>query len=172
MTIVIDVGCARYGNTSSIEYLLREFSPDFLFGFDPNWKPKMFKPTDDLRTHIDITTAAAWTFDGETGFMRDGLNSCLSDHHSKVPCIDLARWIWEDMPAVRWADAARHRVILKIDAEAAEYDLLDHLIEQGADQLIHFLWVEWHPYGVPEPALRRRYIERRWRGGEIAEWTL
>lgn len=170
MTIVVDVGCARYGADYSIERLIEEFKPDFLFGFDPNWSPEMFIPGDDLKTLVDITTAAAWTYDGEIGFHSDGLNSWLSDESGrKSPCIDLARWMWEEMPAVRLTDAHKHKIILKVDAEGSEYDLLEHLIAEGANTLVDFAWIEWHDHGAPRPALRRRHIERSW-GKPIAEW--
>lgn len=171
MSIVIDVGCARYGGDYSVERLLAEFRPDFLFGFDPNWQRDMFDPPDDLATRVDISTAAAWTYDGEIGFFPDGLNSQLSpERGDKRACIDLARWLWEEMPAVRLTDGHRHRVVLKVDAEGSEYELLEHLIDQAANTLVHLAWIEWHPHGGgPNPALRRKRIEEAW-GGEMREW--
>lgn len=170
MTIVIDVGCARYGGDFSIERLLTEFQPDFLFGFDPNWRPEMFTPTDDLKTLVDITTAAAWTYDGEIGFISSGLRSTLSDlAGNKCPCVDLARFMWEEMPYVRLADRHRHKVILKMDAEGSEYELLEHLIAQGANRLVQTAWIEWHPVTTPNAATRRKRIEKLWEG-DMIEW--
>lgn len=170
MTVVIDVGCARYGGDFSIERLIEEFQPDFLYGFDPNWDVTMFTPWDGLRCMVDITTAAAWTYDGEIGFIPNGLGSSLSyEAGRKAPCVDLARWMWEDMPAVRLTDGHRHKVVLKVDAEGSEYELLEHLIEQGADELLSLAWIEWHPFGAKNPAMRRKWIEDHMRC-EVVEW--
>lgn len=169
MTVVIDVGCARYGGDFSVERLLAEYDPDFLFGFDPNWKPEMFVPGDELRTRVDISTEAAWTYDGESGFASDGLNSRLTESGERVACIDLARWLWEELPAVRLTDGHRHKVVLKVDAEGSEYELLEHLHAERADNLIHVAWVEWHAFGVPNPTMRRRWIEQNLRC-QFMEW--
>lgn len=157
--IVIDVGCARYGGDYSIERLIEEFDPDLLYGFDPN------AATADTYAapHVHIHAAAAWTFDGEVGFLSEGLNSCLTNRADapEVPCIDLARFIHE-LPD-------GEEIVLKIDAEGSEYELLEHLMLHGVDALLKLAWVEFHSFGVPDPAERRASIERRIRC-ELAEW--
>jgi hypothetical protein len=162
MKTVIDVGCARYGGDFSIERLIEEFHPDRLLGFDPNWEPDMFTPSEDLQTTVICQDAAAWTFDGKIGFRSEGLNSCLSWTGSEVTsCLDLARVIRE-LPD-------DDEIILKIDAEGSEYELLEHLINKGADERLSLAWVEWHPFGVPNTEEHRSSLEQRLRC-PVDEW--
>lgn len=167
MTVVIDIGCARHGNDYSIERLIEEFHPKHLFGFDPHEsivdKSFVVHSADErgamYETVVHLRRQAAWLYDGEIGFLSDGLNSCLSDRDDKkVTCFDLARWIYEEMPATD-TDGTISQVVLKMDAEGSEYDLLDRLIELGYDKLIHIAWIEWHPFGVEDPEGRRKRIE-------------
>lgn len=155
--IVIDVGCARYGNDYSIERLLEEFKPDYLYGFDPGWEKDMFWPAADLdpKTIIHIQKTAAWIYHGEIGFQSDGLNSWVTEMNGapQVPCFDLAEFLF-DVSGVRVDDGKPVEVVLKIDAEGSEYDLLRHLINKGADKLLKLAWVEWH-----EPDRGRAAIE-------------
>lgn len=163
--IVIDVGCAKYGGDYSIERLIEEFDPEVLWGFDPNPAvPEEATRVDERAHRIELRRQAAWTYDGFVGYLEEGLNSCLTDRADapKVPCFDLARFIRE-LP--RDGD-----IVCKIDAEGAEFELLDHLIATGADRLLKLAWVEWHAFGVDDPAGRRASIEERI-GCEIAEWT-
>jgi hypothetical protein len=173
MTIVIDVGCARYGNDYSIERLIEEFHPAIIYGFDPNqgrdeypWTPNPpgMGPTGPTHaTAIHIEKKAAWIYDGEIGFQSDGLNSWVTEMNGapRVPCFDLARFISEEMPYYE----PSHEIILKIDAEGAEYDLLRHLISRGADKLLKLAWVEWH-----QPDRGRAEIEQEI-ACELMEWN-
>lgn len=120
MKIVIDVGCARYGGDYSIERLVKEFSPDVVYGFDPspNAGDEYFlnvggglglgdvltadikftgdgEYTGDEYTKLSVWRKAAWTYDGEIGFREDNLNSWVTyaNDAPKVPCFDLATFI-------------------------------------------------------------------------------
>ena len=165
--IVIDVGCARHGWHYSIERLLDEFHPDVFYGFDPGWEPEMFWPSPDLdpKTRVEITKAAAWTYDGEVGFHENGLVSHVTELNGvpKVPCFDLARFLR--------VMAFKHRegIVLKIDAEGAEYDLLRHLIARRADKLLKLAIVEWHDLPDGTHISRRVNIEREI-ACELREW--
>ena len=152
--IVIDVGCARYGGDYSVERLLEMFRPDALIGFDPAKDVSKAMPRADVLledgTNVVLRREAAWTYDGEVRFMEDGLNGQVGDaeHWPLVRCIDLARFI-DQLPA--------GPVVLKLDAEGAEYELLEHLIERNVDARLARVLVEWHEHaGDPE---RRRTIE-------------
>lgn len=168
MTLVIDIGCAQHGNDYSIERLIAEFRPRHLFGFDPHESiidQSFIANSVDERgtmyeTIVHLRRKAAWLYDGEIGFLSDGLNSCLTDRDDveKVPCFDLAGWIYKEMPATD-PDGTISQIVLKMDAEGAEYDLLDRIIELGYDKLIHIAWIEWHPFGVKNPEMRRKHIE-------------
>lgn len=167
MKTVIDVGCARYGGDYSIERLIEMHSPDVLYGFDPNggsdWGDRLTYPElgdnwiafratlDGFDTDIQVSRSAAWTHDGEVRFLADGLAGMVGnhDHWPLVPCIDLARFI-DELPA--------GELILKLDAEGAEIDLLEHLIKTKVDLRLSLVIVEWHPWNDER---RRRRIEQR-----------
>lgn len=131
--IVIDVGAAKHGGDESIPYLIEEFKPDVLYGFDPSG----IVDGGDLigETHVILRRAAAWTHEGTVGFVGDGLRGHVDADGELVPCFDLARFILglPDEP-----------IVLKLDAEGAEYDLLPHLIQAGADLRLQLAWVEFH----------------------------
>jgi len=150
--IVIDVGCARIGNDYSIERLIEWYHPHKLYGFDPNEPMGQARQVDGTTVLVNLATwgCAAWTYDGEIGFRADGLNSWITKDAEapRVPCFDLARFI-EKLP--------EGPVIAKIDAEGAEYDLLEHLIATGAVARLTRLLIEWHPTGQGK---RRREIEK------------
>ena len=163
--IVIDIGCAKYGGDFSIERLLEEFRPEVLYGFDPMQGPDEYPwppnppdgptfPTKAMRTYIE--KKAAWTYDGEIGFSGSGLGGHIDPDGENVPCFDLAGFI-RSLPS-------DHEIALKIDAEGAEYDLLEHLIATRTDELLKLAWVEWHPKGQAvnsRPDKRRDLIEER-----------
>jgi FkbM family methyltransferase len=152
VTTVIDVGCARYGGDYSLERLIEMYEPSTVYGFDPAWAAEMFDPPADLQAMVTVSNEAAWTYDGTVRFMADGLNSQVGNHEhwAEVPCIDLARFIGElpDGP-----------IILKLDAEGAEYNLLDDLIARDIDSRLQLVVVEWHER--PAWEARRARIERR-----------
>jgi hypothetical protein len=151
-TTVIDVGCARWGGDYSIERLIEMYYPDMLYGFDPAWPEDEPNVIHSLLhpTTTFVERAAAWTYDGEVRFLVDGLNGQVGDagHWPLVPCIDLARFI-DQLPT--------GRIVLKLDAEGAEIELLEHLIATTVDVRLTGVIVDWHPWNDPE---RRRAIER------------
>lgn len=169
--IVIDIGCARYGNDYSIERLIEEFHPSTIYGFDPNqgsdeypWPsvPSAGPTGVTTATSVIIEKKAAWIYDGEIGFQSDGLNSWVTEMNGapQVPCFDLADFIvskWKVSFARGYEgefERMEEEIVLKIDAEGSEYDLLRHLINKGADKLLKLAWVEWH-----EPDRGRAAIE-------------
>lgn len=164
MTLVIDIGCARYGGDYSIERLLEEYRPSILIGFDPNpsdqgWQYPTLENGWTSEPEIRIERKAAWTYDGTIGYRADGLNSWVTELKGapQVECVDIARVVAEE--------AADHLdVILKIDAEGSEYDLLRHLMVTGADQHVTLAVVEWH-----EPDRGRVLIEEHF-AAPIKEW--
>ena len=155
--IVIDVGCARHGTEYSVERLLRMFRPSYLLGFDPDPHVSRAMPSAAAlaelggKTAVDLRREAAWTFDGEVGFVFNGSRGHVEEgdpRRTKVRCVDLARVIEE----------APEPVVLKLDCEGNEYELLEHLIERGAVSRLSRILIEWHKRAEPE---RRREIMRR-----------
>lgn len=137
-TTVIDVGCAQHGGDESIHYLIAEFSPVRLIGFDP---AATFDPPswEENGCAVETHRAAVWTHDGEIGWSGTGLSGRVDftkGRRDYVRCVDLAGVI-DGIPET-------HDVILKIDAEGAEYDLLPYLVDVGLDERLRLVWVEWH----------------------------
>jgi hypothetical protein len=58
-------------------------------------------------------------------------------------------------------------VVLKMDAEGAEYVLLPYLLEKGVT--VDLAWIEWHPHLGDPHGIVRADIERRW-SGDMIEW--
>lgn len=137
MKIVVDVGCARYGQESSVDRLLERYEPDLFYGFDPNSERlEMVRTEFAGNDSLSLSNAAAWVHDGEVLFVEGGLRSRISmTQGDPVPCIDLARFIRE-LPL--------GEIILKLDCEGAEIPLLNHLHDTEADALLSLCLVEWH----------------------------
>lgn len=134
MTVVIDIGCAKWGGDESIPYLVETFEPSILYGFDPGAEPPFAWKVGE--TVVQVNQWAAWTYDGTIGFKVARLGGHVEDDAPSYPCFDLARFINEltdDQP-----------IVLKMDAEGAEYVLLPHLCQHDADLRLELALVEWH----------------------------
>lgn len=133
--IVIDVGCQTYGGDESVNYLLRTYNPSELFGFDP----ALDEDSDTVACRgcrVLLRKAAAWTYDGTIGFSVAGLGGAVNNAEpATTVAVDLARFI---------RGLTYDKVILKMDAEGAEYHVLPHLIEQDADLRLELALIEWH----------------------------
>jgi len=162
MTVVIDVGAAQYGGDYSMERLIEQFEPEWLYGIDPN--PDLTFPLAGT-TKVELISAAAWVHDGTIGYQADGLNSWVTDRRGAptAPCFDLARFIRE------LDEKHNDRLILKLDCEGAEYELLPHLIMDDVDELLDLTIVEWHDFVMTDPAKSREAIEKQIRC-ELQEW--
>lgn len=143
--VCVDVGCAIHPGEDSIARLIERFQPERLYGFDPLTDGQ---PARIGMTKITLMPVAAWTSTGTIGFRRDGSRSHIgTDSGDHVACVDLAAFI-------RGLEAAE--IILKLDAEGAEYTLLPHLHDQGVDRLLRLVWVEWHPQRDPDGTIEQR----------------
>lgn len=140
--ICVDVGCAPRaregapGDEESILRLISRYHPRKLYGFDPGAVKARIT---ENGTSVIVEPLAAWTYDGWIGFMEKGIRSHLSQDEEAidVQCFDLAAFL------IHLA-AEDSEIILKLDVEGAEYTLLPHLHETGADQVVKLLLVEWH----------------------------
>jgi hypothetical protein len=158
--VVIDVGCATHGSDQSIGHLLDEFFPDVLIGYDPaahrqTWTEK--------GTLISVFPMVAWTFDGQVRFQLARTSGHVTEDTAAplFDCVDLAKVITKAQQ--------RHGqpVVLKMDAEGAEYVLLPYLLEKGVT--VDLAWIEWHPNLGDPHGIVRADIERRWQG-DIISW--
>lgn len=158
-TVVIDIGCRRYGNDYSIERLIEKHKPVLLYGFDPNEQDR----TDEHEgTKIVVYRAAVWVHDGETSYVNPGTRGTITSG-TGTPMLNVDTVVREII-----AQHPDHDIVLKMDAEGSEYGILEHLIAEGSDKLVSLAWVEWHE---PDRKPYRQWIEERWQGGELVPWT-
>lgn len=162
MSIVVDLGCARFshigGGLNSVALLIERFHPEHLYGFDPLIT---VEEATVEGTHVKTSTSAAWIWDGVIDYAEDGVASCLAPdgdpllprHMSHKPqppktvaCFDLARFL---------SDLSEPAVV-KMDCEGAEYLLLTWLLATGAIRTVELLLIEWHAQTRDREAWRAR----------------
>lgn len=130
--MVIDVGCDPRGG-DSIAHLVRAYKPDAVIGLDPGVLDRKYRRG---KARVQTWGAAAWTFTGALPFRQTGRFGFgrVSEDGEPVRCVDLAEIVL----------GHEGDVVLKIDAEGAEWTLLPHLIATGASGRLRECWVEWH----------------------------
>lgn len=142
MRIVVDIGSAAHGGDTSIPHLVEEYRPDVLYGLDPQTR----EATYDLDGTLVLERPwAAWTYNGTVGWGGRGLGGQVREVGTQVPCVDLAEFL--DALAPAFPDQPEEdQLIVKMDAEGAEYTLLPYLAAHGwgVDLGIEVLRVEWH----------------------------
>jgi hypothetical protein len=167
--IVVDVGCHPQGPEESVYKLVRRFSPDVLFGFDPF--PHL-KEGVEFHFEADVATtmivrrrAAAWLHGKGVTIAVNGIctgvagapDAPFEEALRPVPSVDL----------VAFLAALPDPVVLKLDAEGAEYPLLAALAVSGIDSRLERVLVEWHP---PETAHGFYRDERPELACPVEEW--
>lgn len=172
--IVVDVGCYSHpdhqgASQNSAERLVGRWQPRVYFGFDPH--PDQGEGVDSVGANDETVRVfrrlAAWSFDGQVPYDphpdRPLHARCEGGPRSApVRCFDLAAWLTA-LPFTRT------RIVLKVDAEGAEYVLLPRLIDTGLDEHLLALLVEWHE----EPAHGRPGARDRLLGAlrcPVEEW--
>lgn len=146
--IIVDVGCKGHEDEESIGPLIRAFKPRILYGFDPH--PQLVNREEEIDGCVVVTRRiAAWTHDGRmplyvkssiTGIDETGLRGKTD----LVQCFNLVGFL-EDVCADEVVFAGGEQVVLKIDAEGAEYPLLQAIHDRGVDRCLSMVLVEWHP---------------------------
>lgn len=145
--IAIDVGCSPKGG-DSIGLIIRENRPERLYGFDPSPAVEPVvgdSVVDGVPVHVE--PVAAWTYDGELHWIPYGYGTVSVENVEGsivVPCIDLARFIVEELPPTE-------PILLKLDCEGGEYRLLPHLLDKGLGERLEAVWIEWHMAGADDP---------------------
>lgn len=164
-TVVIDVGAATHedGDESSALVLLKRFEPLLYMGFDPALSPerrdRVFSDLGILTRRryeeersggariIDwafrwgqttgvLSSSAGWVYDGIVNFDAGGSTGKVSPDGSPTGATDLLR-------IIRSVDGEKS-VVLKLDAEGAEYVILPKIISEGLAPKLERLLVEWH----------------------------
>lgn len=151
-TVFLDLGC--YDGDSAMPLLetnkILGEPVVKVIGFDP--RPDLANRYKELMATYPgckFVAAAAWVRDGEEQFTirpKDAPygSTMMQNKHDwgmgevvTVKTFDLAEY-------VRQLAASYDRIIIKIDVEGAEYQLIEHLLNQGVMQFVDKLLVEWH----------------------------
>jgi len=132
VTIVVDLGCMDRPPHASLPELARAYKPDLIYGFDPS--PLLDTSVTDVDgTPVRLVRSAAWTRTGAIGFREWGIYSYVGCGGITVPCFNFSHWLNLHGPCV-----------VKMDVEGAEYQLLEQIVDDGTDDNIVELLIEWH----------------------------
>lgn len=136
--IVIDVGCHYQPPEESVHRLIERFHPELLIGIDPD--PDL----DEGIEQVDGTTIlrvrrVAWITAQPQPVEYDGICTGVDFTPNRptvlTPAVDLLALL-AMLPG---------RPILKLDCEGAEYELLGAIHDEGLDEELGLVLVEWHP---------------------------
>lgn len=143
--IVVDVGAKEWGDEESVRLLASRFRPETLFAFDihPEFDEGMewLDAGDGFMTLVERRRAAAWTEEGTVEARLMGICTGVNgtavrpyERLAEVPCFDLCAFL----------DRLEGEIVLKLDCEGSEYPLLEAIAEQGLDERLKLVIVEWH----------------------------
>ena len=130
--VVIDVGCADHGGDQSIVPLIERFHPGVLFGIDPQVATETYGYDG---TTVILTRAIAWSADTTVSLTGGGLGMrATEDPDGDRRAFDIGPLI------LNFAG----RIVLKLDAESAEWAIVPHLVANDIDRRLDLILVEWH----------------------------
>ena len=123
-----------------------------IFSFEAN---SGFKKYFNKHPDVKLEIALVWTKDGEEQFFNAN-NESSSVYKRKsgrgkkqtIKSINFDRYIKENFNK-------EDEIILKLDIEGAEYEVLEHMIENGSIRYINKLFIEWHCRKVVEISVGR-----------------
>lgn len=138
--IVIDIGCSPAGG-DSIGYLIREFSPERLYGFDPSPAVEQIVGRRTIDgTEVIVERKAAWIEKGWLNWVPTGYGTVSEEEPEHMAFQKVRSFDFSDFVLSLEQD----NIHLKMDCEGAEYPILEHLIATGAIKKISLIWIEWH----------------------------
>lgn len=179
MAIFCDIGCydgdtvEEFRNWRKLAFpLLTEWN---IYAFDPNpiFKEK-WETVKDENTVFE--QKAAWIEDGEIEVAIDSSTEPLGttvmpgkkkiwdvSEKIKVPCFDFSEWLKQFRGQF---------VVVKCDAEGAEFPILERMLEIGTASVPNYLLVEFHSNKVEEYTTDDKIdlIERLERHTRVLEW--
>jgi hypothetical protein len=130
--VVIDVGCADHGGDRSIVPLIEHYQPGLLIGFDPQSPSCTYRHEE---TTVMLLDAVGWTSDTTVTMSGGGLGMrATEDPKGMTLALDMARVI----------RMFAGRIVLKLDAESAEWLIVPHLVANDLDLRLDKILVEWH----------------------------
>lgn len=182
MNVVIDIGCCTHEGDDSVSQLIADYQPSLLYGLDPLLDHAVtFKRGTTLTMLIPC---AAWVDDSDVE-LGVGAGSPLD---ATVVRDKDDRGEWANTQTVRGTDIAKtvlslkrgwmepgDRLVMKMNAEGAEFPLLDHLIATGAIDAVDVLVISWHDERMsPEYTERRQVLEQKLsvRKITVEPWTI
>lgn len=152
--VYIDIGC--FDGDSIIKFLANNPEKKWeVFGFDPNpnftelWVNLADGLTVNNIQEISMSRAAAWINNDPVSFtvrppeapygstIMKNKNDWGQGQIIQVEAFDFSEWLKENFTEEDY-------VVVKCDCEGAEYDILDKLIADGNQNLVDFLFVEFH----------------------------
>lgn len=179
MNIYIDLGCNDGKTVEEFRNWAKLAFPDqkdwVIYAFDPN--PKFLDKWEGIENEgTHFSQAAAWTHDGQIEFAveqtEESLGSTIMPGKKKVwdsspkmnvDCFDFSKFLLQ---------FKEDYVVVKIDAEGAEFPVLEKLIKDNTHVIIDVLMVEFHPNKVVEYTTddKNSLIERLSKDIKVLEW--
>jgi len=150
--IFIDCGAHRATSVKNFKENYPSSEEYEIFSFEGN---SGFEGHFKKHPEVKLEIALVWVNDGEQTFYnnnregssiyeskgyRHGAGYRFNDSQVSaeiVRTIDLDRWIKDNLSEDDY-------IILKMDIEGAEYEVLNHMIENGSIKYINKLFLEWH----------------------------
>lgn len=165
---LIDIGC--FNGDSTLHFISY---PDItsIEAFDPNpdFKDDIWKAITEHYPNITFHNKAVYIKNGTVKYTQRPAELPLGS------TIMEAKHGWgmgeiKEVPCVDILDLINEKCCLKVDAEGAEYDILERLIESGRSDLIDRLYVEWHDTKMSSDNEQRQVEIALHFGKRIKQW--
>lgn len=158
--IFLDIGAHKANSLKKFVKTYEDAHEYRIFCFEPN--PKLNKYFEKYLSDYDVTVinAVAWIKDGETEFFeaqaspigstlyKDKTTQRVSKTPTKVPSIDISRWIQENLNEDDF-------IILKMNIEGAEYDIVEKMLKDDTLKWANELYISWHFQKIPSIGQKR-----------------
>lgn len=165
---LIDIGAF---NGDSVLHFISYPDIDSIDAYEPNtdFSP-LWRAIEEFYENVRFAPVAVYTYKGSIEYTKRPedlpLGSTIMKEKSgwgdgqimKVLCVDILDII-PDQP-----------FCLKLDAEGAEYDILERLIESGKSDLVNRLYVEWHDTKMSSDNSERQIAITEHFGIRMKQW--
>jgi FkbM family methyltransferase len=165
---LIDIGAF---NGDSALHFISYPDIDSIYAYDPNDDYlELWDAIERFYPSVSFKNLAVYTNNGSINFYKQPRDLSLGSTLMKdkvegsryeivnVDCVDILDII-PDEP-----------FCLKLDAEGAEYDILERLIESGKHTLVDRLYVEWHDSKMTSDNFARQVAIINYFGKRIKQW--
>lgn len=165
---LIDIGAL---NGDSALHFINYPDIDHIDAYEPNeFFEDLWIAISNFYVGINFYARAVYTYTGEIEYTLRPSDlplgsSVIKEKHGwgqgriiKIPCVDILKIIPEE------------KFCLKIDAEGAEYDILERLVASGKSSLVDRLYVEWHDSKMSSDNSLREIELKKHFGNRIKTW--